>query len=1036
MIAPPPRTRRVATPLRAPRSEAHLEAGLCPRSGRRTRGRVGAIACALALLAAPLRAGASGAADEADLQFQIAAEHYAKGEFRDALEHFLASNRLVPNKNVVFNIARTYEKLGRLADAHRYYTDALVEETAPKKIGDINDAIRRIAPGVAVLRVETDPPGATIYIDRKDLGARGVAPRALALPPGGYTVIAEIDGYELATSGVLETKLGSETVVPLKLRRIVGTVQVGVEGAPDAAVHVDDEKAPPICQAPCTFDVPPGRHLLYFTRDGFQAAPRQVNVTAKDTVRATAQLTPFTGVVVVRADERDAVVEIDGRPMGFTPAVIQNVAVGTRKVRVLLRGYAPIERVIEVKTGEQTELTDLALTPLRQVAAVSRYAESIDDAPSSVTIIDGQELRAFGYPTIAEALRGTRGFSINNDGAYYSVAVRGIGQPNDYGNRVLVLSDGASLNDDLLSSSYIGSDGRDDLHDVARIEVVRGPGSLLYGTGAFSGLVNLVPREKDDADGVHGAVGTYNNSVGRGRLGVHYNFTPKIGVTASLTGARSDGTDLPLTLTTAGATTGVITAHDVDYFRAWGTQGRFWADWLTAQWFFHTREQHIPTGANAVAVNDLRQEYVDTRWLAEIRAEPKLGDQVELLVRFHADRYTFHGEYPYDNPPQTPSLEDYYGTWGGLEARVAYTPIKQIRLTLGGEAQYHPQVEMVGHNGTAEGFVPGGATCPGPACYLNLSAPYGFGAGYLLFESTPATWVHLSAGVRIDDYPATYASTLQAPRSSTPSTDIGTIPVPRAAVIFKPWSGGVIKLLFGRAFRAPSVYEEFYSDGGRTSLPGNDPKRNTKLAPESVYTGEVELSQRFATDWVALAAGHGSYVTGLIDTNTIAKPGGAPGTTVDTYANSSFPALAIGADIEFRREWRQGWMLSAYYSYEHAAYVDYRNIANPQLVDAPQHLAAFKGVVPVLPDLLSLATRITLEAPRRISATTNEETPTAVVADLIASGNLKRFGVGYMLGMYNVIDSRYVYPVTPGFATSVMQQPGRTFVGDISVTWP
>src|SRR5215510_6056493 len=90
------------------------------------------LALALTLALAPTTAHAGGAADEADLQFQLGAEAYAKGDFRSALEHFLASNRLVPNKNVVFNIARTFEKLERFADAHRYYVDALREETDPK----------------------------------------------------------------------------------------------------------------------------------------------------------------------------------------------------------------------------------------------------------------------------------------------------------------------------------------------------------------------------------------------------------------------------------------------------------------------------------------------------------------------------------------------------------------------------------------------------------------------------------------------------------------------------------------------------------------------------------------------------------------------------------------------------------------------------------------------------------------------------------------------------------------------------------------
>jgi outer membrane receptor for ferrienterochelin and colicins len=965
---------------------------------------------ALALLTGGGVARAGGAADEADLQFQIAAEHYAKSEFREALEHFLASNRLVPNKNVVFNIARTYEKLGRYADAHRYYTELLEDETNAKKLVEIKEAIQRIGPNVAVLKVETNPPGATIYIDRRDLGSRGAAPRALAVSPGKYRVIAEIDGYELSTSAVVEARLGAETVVPLALTRIVGTVQVGIEGAPGAEVHVDDEKAPAACLAPCSFQIPPGRHLLYFSRDGFQAAPRQVNVAARETARTTAQLTPLTGAVVVSADERDAVVEIDGRPMGFTPAVIQNVAVGTRRVRVFLRGYAPVEREVDVKTGEQSELTDLKMIPLRQVAAVSRYAESIDDAPSSVSIIDGQELRAFGYPTIAEALRGTRGFSINNDSAYYSVAVRGIGQPGDYGNRLLILSDGASLNDDLLSSSYIGSDGRDDLHDVSRIEVVRGPGSLLYGTGAFSGLVNLVPKEKDDPSGVQGSIGTYNNSVARGRLGFHYNFTPKIGIWASATGARSDGTDLPVTLNSPPAgTPPVQTANNVDYFRAWGTAGRFWANWFTAQWFFHTREQHLPAGVNGAVFNDLRQEYVDSRWLGELRFEPKLSDQVELFARVHANRYTFHGEYPYSPPPDTPNVEDYYGTWGGIEARVVYSPIKAIRITAGGEGQYHPQVQMFGHDGSA----PPTAN----ASYLDSSTPYGFGAGYLVFESSPTSWFRVSAGARIDDYPATF----------------GAIPIPRAALIFKPWSGSVLKLMFGRAFRAPSVYEEFYNDNGQTTLPGN--RGDIKLAPESVYSGEIELSQRFKEDWVALLAGHASYVQDLINTIQVAKPGGMPGDMDITYANSAFPALAIGGDIELRREWRQGWMLSAYYSYEHAAYVN-SSFENPELVNAPHHLAALKGVVPVIPDLISLATRVTLEAPRRINTDSDATTPTEVVADLVASGNLKRFGVSYVLGVYNVINTRYFYPVSPSSASSVLQQPGRTFLGDLTVAWP
>ena len=81
------------------------------------------------VLAASVPLRADDLADEADLQFELGADRYRRGDFREALEHFLASNRLVPNRNVLFNIARSYEQLTRYPDAHRYYTQALGSET-------------------------------------------------------------------------------------------------------------------------------------------------------------------------------------------------------------------------------------------------------------------------------------------------------------------------------------------------------------------------------------------------------------------------------------------------------------------------------------------------------------------------------------------------------------------------------------------------------------------------------------------------------------------------------------------------------------------------------------------------------------------------------------------------------------------------------------------------------------------------------------------------------------------------------------------
>lgn len=998
---------------------------------------------------------ADGNADEADLQFEAGAEAYSKGDFRTALEHFLASNRLVPNRNVIFNIARTYEQLKRFADAHRYYVDALQGETNPQTMSNIQDAIKRIAPNVAVLKIESDPPGATIYIDRKDLGSRGRAPRPLAIAEGKYKVIVELDGYESASAEGIQAKTGSETTVPFKLKRIVGSVAVSVQGAPNAAVHLDDETAPPICTAPCTFDAPPGLHFLYFTREGFQAAPRQVNVLAKDTVKAAAVLTPLTGSLVVQADERDAVVEIDGNSAGFTPAVIQNVSVGPRKVRVTLRGYAPVEREVVIKPNQQTQLLDLKLVPLRQVAAASRFIEDIEDAPSSVTIIDGQELRAFGYPTIAEALRGNRGIALSYDRVYWSAAIRGLGDPRDYNNRLLVLQDGTVMNDNILAASFIGSDARADLGDVERIEIVRGPGSLVYGTGAMSGVVNLVPRGKEGDTSGHVAAGTYENGTTHARAGAYVNFNKSktAGMWASVSGARSNGFNLDVEPRYAPGTT--ATAHQVDFFRSAGTAGRIWVGPVTAQWFYHSRSQTVPTGPYFMAFDDARVLYKDERFMSEIRAEPKISDVFSVMVRAYANRYTYHGNYVYAPPPDEGYAEDYSGTWFGGEARAVITPTKALRLTIGGEAQGNPEANMAG----CYNYKANKNQCPpletddtgaiiGDSL-LDVKQSYVTGAVYGLADWGVAKWLRLSAGVRGD------FSSLLSPQV-----------VARGAIILKPWTGGVIKLMGGNAFRRPSVFERYYGDGGFSIISSEDPTGNNKGAPyvqgglqaETIINGEAEISQRFLEDWTALVSGHLNRIENVITSFEIDPATGTPtpGSGFVQYQNSKAPSLTAGFDLEIRRDWRQGWMISAFYGYQRPQFTGLAAddpvvvanptlLANPRLTNAPEHLAGMRGVVPIVPDLASLGLRIMLEAPRRVTYSDDpttevdesaELTRPNAVADITLSGNVKKFGVGYVFGVYNVGDARYSLPITQTYYSRLSPQNGRTFLANISITYP
>jgi outer membrane receptor protein involved in Fe transport len=94
-------------------------------------------------------------------------------------------------------------------------------------------------------------------------------------------------------------------------------------------------------------------------------------------------------------------------------------------------------------------------------------------------------------------------------------------------------------------------------------------------------------------------------------------------------------------------------------------------------------------------------------------------------------------------------------------------------------------------------------------------------------------------------------------------------------------------------------------------------------------------------------------------------------------------------------------------------------------------------VIPLAPEVASLGLRMTLEAPRRIRYESEETTTqTGVVVDATLSGDIRRFGVHYTFGVYNITDFRYSVPVTDTFRSRTIPQNGRTFLLDFLITYP
>src|SRR5437773_8296404 len=106
------------------------------------------------------------------------------------------------------------------------------------------------------------------------------------------------------------------------------------------------------------------------------------------------------------------------------------------------------------QTGKPSDLADLSLEELAnlEITSVSRRAERLSDAPASVFVITGDDIRRSGATSLPEALRLAPNLQVARvDSRQYAISARGFNQPNAIANKLLVLVDGRTVYTPLFS---------------------------------------------------------------------------------------------------------------------------------------------------------------------------------------------------------------------------------------------------------------------------------------------------------------------------------------------------------------------------------------------------------------------------------------------------------------------------------------------------------------------------------------------------------------------------------------------------------
>lgn len=571
--------------------------------------------------------------------------------------------------------------------------------------------------------------------------------------------------------------------------------------------------------------------------------------------------------------------------------------------RLLRLAVAVIIAALTLRGGIAPAQSAVPEIEREQVFSASRYAQDAALAPASVTVITAREIRQFGYRTLADVLSAVRGYHMRYDFNYDYAAVRGLAREGDFNSRILVMLDGQRINAPVTDAVGIGTDTVVDLSQVHHIEVIRGPGSALFGTNAVFGVINIVTthgKQGAEARAEGGSFGSYAGTMAWGRTSPDYEIQ-LFGGGQSRGGKDRYYPELDTSETNNGIAEGL---DDEETYRVMGKVR--WGD-LSASGTFMRRRRSVPTAPYETTFNALTQT-IDESFVATARYSRTFADLSQLTLTGGANRTTYEGIYPYD-PITSPDYQR------GTDLSLSAQYIKFLRaghvLTVGTEGNWVPD----GQQGVTEQMPPEPPTVIFADEHSQL-----FGAVFAQIEWRLGRWGSFYTGVRYDSY-----------------RDQGGTANPRLAAVFKPGEHTFVRALYGTAFRAPNLFELYYQDGLTQKAPDH-------LAPERVHSAELAVDQQFG----GLTATVSTYYVKTEDLlNLVVDP-------VDdmlVFANTGSPTTR-GVEVELRGQ--LGPVTGrAWYVYQHAI-----DDGGGRPVDSPRHMARLAGSVPLHGDMANLAVAV------------------------------------------------------------------------------
>jgi iron complex outermembrane receptor protein len=636
-----------------------------------------------------------------------------------------------------------------------------------------------------------------------------------------------------------------------------------------------------------------------------------------------------------------------------------------------------------------SDLTTLSLESLLDIEVItaSKKAEKMSDCPAAVFVISKDEIQRFGYRSLSEALQRVIGLYVSSDRNYEYLGVRGFARPGDYNTRVLQLIDGHKLNDPVYDYAMVGEDLPLDIESVERIEVVKGPGSALWGTNALLAVINIVTKKGGDIG--YPRMTTEYGSYDRTKLFIEYgnDYRSGLQLSGSFSTLDSKGQQQIYFPEFDDPTTNNGFAEAVDDEEA--ARGYITASFKGLSFFFNKgrRTKTIPTASWGAVFNSPGTFTTDETTLTELGYEPAVSSSHggTLLLRVYQDESRYHGTWMYDYGYPTLVANQDYGSSKRWGSEIRYSRDLSSRMSLICGAEYQKAYEMRQLNYDDDPYY---------TEYLNISESFDLRSYYLQTDLDAGESVRVVAGVRMDDY-----------------STFGQQWSPRAALMYRPSSSGMLKLLYGEAFRAPNDYERSYD------IPDVQ-VGNQELQPEEIATSELVWEQKLGRQSRLVASLFRFDLRNII--TQVETDEGLP-----QFRNAG-GVRSEGVELQFESYARNGAIGHLGFSALHAR----DKTTGEDISNSPKLLISGGISIPVQRGKFYIAPEIKYVGRRR--TVSGGHVPSSALANLTITSARRADGLEFSFRIYNLLDEEAYVPGGTEHVQDRIPQDGRTFAFQIS----